>query len=106
MLCSMIRMLPPAPQQPFERVQQLRDVVEMQPVVGSSKIYSVPSLVDCARCAASFTRCASPPESVVADCPSRRYPSPTSFSTFNFCTSLGVAEKNAIASFTVSCSTS
>ncbi len=25
-----------------------------------------------ARCAASFTRCASPPESVVADCPSRR----------------------------------
>ena len=44
-------------------------------------MYSVPSLVACARCAASLTRCASPPESVVADCPSRRYPRPTSFST-------------------------
>jgi hypothetical protein len=30
-------------------------------------MYSVPALVACARCAANFTRCASPPESVVAD---------------------------------------
>ena len=29
---------------------------------------------------ASFTRCASPPESVVAGCPSLIYPSPTSYS--------------------------
>jgi hypothetical protein len=58
--------------QPLEGRQQLGDVVEVQPVVGSSKMNSVPSLVACARCAASLTRCASPPESVVADWPSRR----------------------------------
>src|SRR5574337_713360 len=43
-----------------------------KPVVGSSKMKSVLLAEACERCAASFTRCASPPLSVVADCPRRR----------------------------------
>ena len=54
-----------------------------KPVVGSSQMKSVPLLPDCARWAASFTRCASPPESVVADYPNLRYPRPTSSRSFN-----------------------
>ena len=50
-----------------------------KPVVGSSRIYKTPSFSVRAKCAASFKRCASPPESVVADCPSRKYPNPISF---------------------------
>ena len=40
-----------------------------RPVVGSSKMNSVPATLAADRCAASLTRCASPPESVVADWP-------------------------------------
>ena len=39
-----------------------------------------------------------PDDSVVADCPSRRYPSPTSSSTRNFSVSRGTSAKNFSAS--------
>ena len=40
------------------------------PAIGSSRIYSVLPVSRRASSVASFTRCASPPESVVEDCPS------------------------------------
>ena len=59
--------------QPLEGIQQLGDIVEVQAGGGLVEdVQSVPSQVACARCAASLTRCASPPESVVADWPRRR----------------------------------
>ena len=75
-----------------------------KPVVGSSKMKSVcPS--NCAvKCAASFTRCASPPDNVVAGCPSLRYPSPTSSRILSFCATRFPSArllKKSIASFTV-----
>ena len=51
------------------------------PVVGSSRMYISRSPPSDARCAAILIRCASPPESVVAGWPSRRYPRPISSST-------------------------
>ena len=69
----MIRMLPPDCDQPLEGVEQLGDVVEVQPggrfVEDEQRAFA---RWPATRCAASFTRCASPPESVVADWPSRR----------------------------------
>ena len=55
---------------------------------------------------ASFTRCASPPESVVEDCPSLIYPSPTSRSVSSLFASFGRSRKNSSASSTVISSTS
>ena len=42
-----------------------------RPVVGSSRMYSVRPVSRFESSSDSFTRCASPPESVVADWPSR-----------------------------------
>ena len=58
--------------QPLESAQQLRDVVEVQP--GGRLVEDEQRAVAArlAQVAASFTRCASPPLSVVADWPSRR----------------------------------
>ena len=55
---------------------------------------------------AILIRCASPPESVVADWPSVRYPSPRSFSTSIFLPTTGSAAKNATPSSTDMFSTS
>ena len=41
-----------------------------KPVVGSSRMYNVRPVAIFDSSDASFTRCASPPESVVAGCPS------------------------------------
>src|SRR5580692_4573827 len=69
-------------------------------------MYRIPVFSCRVRCAASFRRCASPPESVVPDCPSRRYPSPTSSSTRRREVTFGDGAKNASASRAVICSTS
>ena len=47
---------------------------------------------------ASLTRCASPPESVGADCPRRTYPSPTSTSVFIWREMTGWFAKKSTAS--------
>src|SRR5229473_1670136 len=82
-----------------------------RPVVGSSNRKSDPrapfGFEDAAtRCRASFSRCASPPESVGTGWPTRRYSSPTSASGFNARCTSGWSRKNASASDTVSSSTS
>src|SRR6185437_2557253 len=46
------------------------------------------------------------PDNVDADCPSRKYPRPTSSRIFNFVVTFGVPAKNASASCTVISSTS
>ena len=51
---------------------------ECSPTVGSSRIYNVCSLPFFESSVASFTLWASPPERVVAGCPSSIYPRPTS----------------------------
>ena len=66
----------------LERRQQLRYIVEVQSrrrlvqnvehAAGLRRLGRRVRRAHRARCAASFTRCASPPESVVADCPSRK----------------------------------
>ena len=53
----------------------------------------------------SFTRCASPPDRVVADCPSFMYDRPTSIRVCNFLAMLGIASKNSRASSIVISST-
>ena len=55
---------------------------------------------------ASFTRCASPPLRVVAGCPRRMYPNPTSRRVSSLVRSLGKFQKNSNASETVMSSTS
>ena len=69
-------------------------------------MYRIPVLACRVRCAASFRRCASPPERVVPDWPSRKYPSPTSSSSASRAVTFGYGAKNARASRTVICSTS
>jgi len=76
------------------------------PVVGSSSIYNVFPVAFLDSSVASFTLCASPPESVVEGCPSFMYPSPTSASVWIFCLILGTFAKNSNASSTVISSTS
>src|SRR5438034_613642 len=90
-----------------------------RPVVGSSKRNNDPSapfgFEDAStRCPASFSRCASPPESVGTGGPTRRYSSPTSArgasavstACFKAAGTSGWPRKNASASETVSSSTS
>ena len=55
-----------------ERGQQLGDVVEVQPRRRLVEDVQQPLAAGRARCAAILIRCASPPDSVVAGCPSRR----------------------------------
>src|SRR5918997_898548 len=57
------------------------------------------------RCAAILIRCASPPDNVVAGCPSRRYPSPISSSTCSRRNTFGELPKKVRASRTVRSST-
>ena len=54
-----------------------------KPVVGSSKMKSVPAFFALAIWAANFSRWDSPPESVVRGCPSRTYSSPTARSGYS-----------------------
>jgi hypothetical protein len=54
------------------------------PVVGSSSIYTVFSLTTFESSFASFILCDSPPDRVVADCPSFMYPKPTSLRSSSF----------------------
>ena len=46
----------------------------------------------------NFTLCASPPDKVVADCPSFIYERPTSIKVFSFFETTGTASKNEYAS--------
>ena len=48
---------------------------------------------------ASFTRCASPPDSVVDGCPNFIYPNPTSYSVCILVLILGMFSKNSNAVF-------
>ena len=50
-----------------------------------------------ANSAASFTRCASPPERVVAGCPRVMYPSPTSCKVLNLRANPVMCEKSSTA---------
>jgi hypothetical protein len=58
--------------QALERGQELRDIVEVQAAWWLVENVERPLARRLPRCAASLTRWASPPESVVADCPSRK----------------------------------
>src|SRR4051812_3710889 len=86
MLCAMTTIEPPASMRRRKAARSLLTSSKCRPVVGSSKMYSrrrlsfsplpperPPSRVAGCRCAANFMRWASPPDSVVADCPRRRY---------------------------------
>ncbi|MOA44748.1 hypothetical protein D3C78_1670680 [compost metagenome] len=77
-----------------------------RPVVGSSRMYRVfpVSRLDSSRL--SLTRCASPPDRVVALCPSLMYDRPTSISVCSLRASAGTASKKARASSMVISSTS
>ena len=70
--------------------------------MGSSKIYSVFPVAFLESSAASFIRCASPPDNVVDGCPSLIYPNPTSYKVWI----LGIFSKNCRASSTVISKTS
>ena len=103
----MIRMLPPISISRSKACSSFAMSSKCSPVVGSSKMYSVPSARGLAQMGRQLHALRFPTaESVVADWPSRRYPSPTSFNTFKLVHQARHREKNDSASFTVSCSTS
>ncbi|MBA7714841.1 hypothetical protein ES703_123873 [subsurface metagenome] len=77
-----------------------------RPVVGSSKRYKVLPVFLFPNSLDSFILCASPPERVVAGCPSFMYPSPTLKRVSNLPRIWGIGEKNSMASATVISSTS
>ena len=74
--------------------------------MGSSSTNSVAPFPPPPRWEASLSRCASPPDSVVPGCPSRRYPSPTRASGRSPLSTGSSPSKNASASSTVMRSTS
>src|SRR5262249_55154357 len=79
-VCSITTtVLPPATSR-FSTSSSFFTSAKCSPVVGSSSRYSVRPVSRLASSRDSFTRWASPPDSVVAGCPSARYPSPTSSS--------------------------
>ena len=77
-----------------------------RPVVGSSRMYSVFPVERFDNSVASLTRCASPPDNVVDDCPNFIYPNPTSLNVWTTFLIRGTFSKNVKASSTVISSTS
>ena len=63
------------------------------PVVGSSRMYRVRPVSRLESSRESLTRWASPPDKVVALCPNRTYPSPTSNRVSRRRASIGIASK-------------
>ncbi|CFO93633.1 Uncharacterised protein [Bordetella pertussis] len=77
-----------------------------RPVVGSSRMYRVRPVLRRDSSSDSLTRCASPPDSVVALCPSRMYDRPTSISVCSLRAMAGTDSKYSSACSTVRSSTS
>ncbi len=76
-LCSITTMVLPWSTSWCNTSRSLATSWKCRPVVGSSRMYRVRPVPRRDSSLASLTRCASPPLSVVADCPSSMYPSPT-----------------------------
>src|SRR5665213_3038150 len=72
-LCSMIRMVLPRSARRFKTFSRLWMSAKCSPVVGSSRTYSVWPVGFLPSSVASFTRCASPPDSCVLGWPSLTY---------------------------------
>lgn len=70
-LCSMTMTVLPLSTRPLMTLSNLRMSSKCRPVVGSSRMYTVRPVDRFCSSAASFTRCASPPDSVGAGWPSR-----------------------------------
>src|SRR5688572_562440 len=77
-LCSMTTTVFPRSVRRWSARSSTSTSEKCRPVVGSSITYSVRPCSTLPSSAASFSRWASPPESVVEDWPRARYPSPTS----------------------------
>jgi hypothetical protein len=69
-LCSMTTMVLPASRSWCSTFSSRSMSAKCRPVVGSSRMYSVRPVSRLLSSSASFTRCASPPDSVVAAWPS------------------------------------
>ena len=72
MLCSITTSVAPPSSRRCRAFSSSATSAMCRPVVGSSSTYSTRGPGRRSRCAASLIRCASPPESVIAGCPSRR----------------------------------
>ena len=105
-LCSMTMTVLPASTSFCSTSMRRWTSAMWRPVVGSSRIYTVLPVLRRASSLASLTRCASPPERVVALCPSVTYPRPTSNSVCSLRAIFGWLAKKTTASSTVMFSTS
>src|SRR5712692_3021435 len=83
-LCSITTTVLPLSTNRCSTSSSSRTSSKCRPVVGSSRMYRVRPVSRLASSVASLTRCASPPDRVVADCPRWMYPSPTSLSNSSF----------------------
>ena len=93
-LCSIITTECPLSTSLRKQLSSFEISSKCRPVVGSSKIKSVLDADSASIYVASFTRCASPPESIELGCPSDTYPSPTSESTCSLFVTFLIPLKN------------
>ena len=84
----------PASTKLFRDLQELADIVEMQAGRGLIENIKRSSRGPLGQFAESLTRCASPPESVVACWPNLMYPMPTIFQGLQLPRILGIGSKN------------
>src|SRR5258708_13588122 len=84
MLCSITTIEFPASTSRCNTCRSRSTSAKCSPVVGSSRIYIVRPVPCRASSAASLTRCASPPESVVAELLRRKYTPPKTHNPFHF----------------------
>jgi len=84
----------PGVDQAVQDLEKLADIIKMQTGRGLIKNIQVLPVARLDSSRDSLTRCASPPESVVACWPNLMYPMPTSFRVCSFPRILGIGSKN------------